>query len=315
MVAIAFPQRRFTVTKHCGNKDRRSCLRRSRPSVAQFNGDRRQATEKATLPLLEGPSEPKILCCDFTHTGYDTVGNRTVMADSTGRYTNVYDAVGQTTAAALPNSKRITNTLDAVGNRRTTNSANGRTTSTYDAANQLTSQINGNAKRTSLTYDDAGRRTQQKATDGSRTSWTYDAASNLTKVQDKKADSSTISSFDYRTDNVGNRIGATLASGASAYANTFAYDTVGNRLVLNESGTRTTTVYDNANQIKYSTAAAGRTTYTFDANGNQQIVREPAGARTTTTWNYENQPTLFRMPDGSRVTMTYNANNRRVKRK
>ena len=136
----------------------------------------------------------------------------------------------------------------------------------------------------------------------------------------------------YSTDNVGNRIGATLASGvrltwvydktnqltaerrsgASAYAFTFVYDTVGNRLVLNESGTRTKTIYDHANQIKYSAAAAGRTTYTFDANGNQQIVREPAGARTTTTWNFENQPTLFRMPDGSRVTMTYNGNNRRI---
>jgi YD repeat-containing protein len=156
----------------------------------------------------------------------------------------------------------------------------------------------------------------------------------LKKVQDTKADNSTISSFDYRNDNVGNRVGATLASGVrvtwvydkssqltaerrsgvSGYANTFVYDAVGNRLVLNANGTPTTTVYDNANQIKYSTAAAGRTTYTFDANGNQQIVREPAGGRTTTTWNYENQPTLFRMPDGSRVTMTYNANKRRVDR-
>ena len=87
---------------------------------------------------------------------------------------------------------------------------------------------------------------------------------------------------------------------------------VGNRLLLNETGTRTTTVFDNANQIRYSAAAAGRTTYTFDTNGNQQIVCDPASARTTTTWNYENQPTLFRMPDGSRVTMTYNANKRRI---
>ena len=112
-----------------------------------------------------------------------------------------------------------------------------------------------------------------------------------------------------------NQLTAERRSGISGYANTFVYDTVGNRLVLNANGTRTTTVYDNANQIKYSTAVAGRTTYTFDASGNQQIVKDPAGARTTTTWNFENQPTLFRLPDGSRVTMTYNANNRRVKRK
>ncbi len=71
MVAIAFPPRRSTVTKHCGNKEERSCLRRSRPSVAQFHGDRWQATEKATLPLLEGPSVPNVVCCDSTHTGYD----------------------------------------------------------------------------------------------------------------------------------------------------------------------------------------------------------------------------------------------------
>ena len=71
MVATAFSQLRFTVTKHCGNKSERSCLRRSRPSVAHFKGDRRQATEKATLPLLEGPSEPTTAYCDFTHAGYD----------------------------------------------------------------------------------------------------------------------------------------------------------------------------------------------------------------------------------------------------
>jgi len=76
MVAIAFSQWRFTVTKHCGNKEERSCLRRSRPSVAQFHGDRWQATEKATLPLLEGPSEPNVVCCDSTHTDYDAKGRK-----------------------------------------------------------------------------------------------------------------------------------------------------------------------------------------------------------------------------------------------
>ena len=77
MVAIDFPKRRSAATRRCGNKDRRSCLRRSRPSVAQFNGDRRQATEKATLPLLEGPSEPRTVCCDSIHTGYDNVDRLT----------------------------------------------------------------------------------------------------------------------------------------------------------------------------------------------------------------------------------------------
>ena len=101
-------------------------------------------------------------------------------------------------------------------------------------------------------------------------------------------------------------------SGANAYNMTYVYDAVGNRDVKTADGARTTTVYDPANQIKYSVVAAGRMTYTFDANGNQQIVLEPSGSRTTTTWTFENQPTLYKKPDGSRVTMSYNADNRRV---
>ena len=101
-------------------------------------------------------------------------------------------------------------------------------------------------------------------------------------------------------------------AGVDPYAHTFAYDSVGNRLVKNADSARTTSVYDAANQSKTSKAVGGTTTYTFDADGNQQIVEEPGGGRTTTTCNYENQPTLTVKPDASRITTTYNADNRRV---
>src|SRR5262249_25042799 len=84
---------------------------------------------------------------------------------------------------------------------------------------------------------------------------------------------------------------------------------------LNDAGgMRATTAYDAANQIEYSAAAAGRTTYTFDAAGNQQIVLNPEATRSTTVWDYENQPTLYKLSDGTRVTATYNAENQRLQK-
>ncbi|MEZ6064015.1 MAG: hypothetical protein R3C19_27025 [Planctomycetaceae bacterium] len=74
-------------------------------------------TEKATLPLPEGPSKPVALrfrSRQFTHTGYDATGNRTLMANATGRYTSYYDGIGQTMVAALPNSKMVTYAWDEV---------------------------------------------------------------------------------------------------------------------------------------------------------------------------------------------------------
>ena len=100
--------------------------------------------------------------------------------------------------------------------------------------------------------------------------------------------------------------------GLNGYAQTFTYDPAGNRIKLEKDGTLTRSEYDAANQLRYTNAAAGRTTYTFDADGNQQTVLEPSGDRTTTTWDYENQPTVYNNPDDSRVTMTYSADNRRV---
>lgn len=67
-----------------------------------------------------------------------------------------------------------------------------------------------------------------------------------------------------------------------------------------------------ANQLRYSQAAAGRTSYGYDLAGNQQLEQPPAGSRTTTTWDYENQPILYLLPDASRVTMSYNSDSRRV---
>jgi RHS repeat-associated protein len=111
---------------------------------------------------------------------------------------------------------------------------------------------------------------------------------------------------------VSDQLIAERRSGASAYANTFTYDSVGNRTLKNANSVRTTFNYDSANQLTYSLAAAGRTTFNYDQAGNQRIEQPPTGARTTTTWNYENQPNVYQLPSATRMTLAYNADNRRI---
>ncbi|MCA9056830.1 MAG: hypothetical protein KDA75_23565, partial [Planctomycetaceae bacterium] len=132
---------------------------------------------------------------------------------------------------------------------------------------------------------------------GTRTSLAYDAASRLTRVANIKSNSATISSFDYRYDNAGNRTLAIEAdgsrvtwlyddiyqlrgehrTGSNAYRNTFTFDPAQNRLVKNEGGAVTTYSYDAANQLDVARTPTDRTTYLYDANGNQQIEIAPAG--------------------------------------
>ena len=208
----------------------------------------------------------------------------------------------------------------------------GRFTYTYDAAQQNTEVLNPFGERTTLAYDAAGRQTVRRLSNGTRTSFSYDAASRRTQVDNLTSAGAAIAKFTYQHDARGNptsmlessgdrvtwtydaasQLLSECRSGPSSYANTFTYDTVGNRTVKNSNSVRTTSIYDAANQLRYSQAAAGRTTFQYDAAGNQQIEQPAIGNRTTTTWNYESQPSQYQLPDASRVTLSYNADNRRI---
>ena len=264
---------------------------------------------------------------------YDETGNRTLMANATGRYSYSYDGNSQKTVAENPSDKTITYAYDPVGNRSHMDAPDsGRFTYVYNAADQITSLHNAFNERTSFAYDAAGRRTVKKLANGTRASYTYDPASNLTNLHNLKSDDTVISSFDYRYNEIGNRMAVGEAngdrvtwtydntsqltsehrSGANAFRNTVTFDSVGNRLVLNEDGTRTTSVFDVANQTEHSAATAGRTTFTFDADGNQQIVEQPNGVRTTNVWDYENKTSSVEIATGVRNTMTYQPDGLRV---
>ena len=98
----------------------------------------------------------------------------------------------------------VSYSYDAVGNR-VQQTLDGVTTSyAYDAANQLLSETSG-ATTTAYAYDANGRRTLKKLANGTRASFSYDDASNLTRLANLKSNGATISSFDYAYDKTGNR--------------------------------------------------------------------------------------------------------------
>jgi len=144
----------------------------------------------------------------------------------------------------------------------------------------------------------------------------------------------TISSFAYKLDPVGNRKRVTEVDGSvvtwaydntyqllgerrfgsNSYAITYSYDPAGNRLTQRNSGTPTTYTYDAANELLTQSVATGRTTFSYDANGNQTLQTAPGSARTTWTWDFENRPTLVQLSTGIVDTFTYNADGQRVQK-
>ena len=236
----------------------------------------------------------------------------------------------------MPTKKRIQYRYTPTGQRSALiDPDGGRFTYSYDSVKRSAQVINPQGERTSYSYDAAGRRTVKKLANGSRTSFSYNAASRITSVAHLKSDTSVQARYEYQYDKAGNRTsmsetGATTArttwsyddayqltgehrTGSNAYRNTYVYDNRRNRTLKDLDGVRTTSTYDDANQLKWSEAAGGRTTYVFDADGNQQVVLSPSRDRVTNLWDYENRQIGVQHPAGSRETMAYDPDGKRVK--
>ena len=159
----------------------------------------------------------------------------------------------------------------------------------YDADEAVTKQTLGNSSYVTYDYDDAGR---------------------LTSLVNSKSDDSTLSSFTYLLDSVGNRTKMTYSDGdyieylydavykltkgsrydsgdSSIYTQEFYYwGPVGDRTKLVTTGDlgNTTTEYGfNAlDQLTSKTVGGTTTTYSYDANGNLTKADD-----TTNTWTYD----------------------------
>ena len=254
---------------------------------------------------------------------YDTLSRLLTATDSSGTITHAYDALGRLTSATYPNSMVVSYQYDAVGNRtRLTYPDSTYLAYTFDGLNRPTEIDDQNQTMIStFTYDTLSRRANLTLANGVTTSYTYDSLSRLLSLINQKSPT-TISSFVYTYDQVGNRTSMTTQAGTYNYTydnicqltqvqkpgpiqKTYNLDPVGNRTTVVEGTTQAYTA-NNLNQY----TAIDSFNLTYDNNGN--LIQKTDGSITTTyTYDYENRlKTVTQGQNGA--VFTYDAFGRRT---
>ncbi len=138
---------------------------------------------------------------------YDAKGNFLTATNSNISYTFTYSTNGKVTSVADSNSRVVSYQYNALGNKTKLVYPEGSTvTYSYDSANRLKSIVNGGGKTYTFTYDTAGRRTKLSLPNDTSANYSYDTIGRLTSLTHKTSSNSTIASFAYTHDNVGNRL-------------------------------------------------------------------------------------------------------------
>src|SRR5262245_14220563 len=216
-------------------------------------------------------------------------------------------------------------TYDLNGNRTSMIDPTGLTTYSYDALNRLTLMTNNKGQTTTFTYDALGRRSSMTHANGVVTNYSYDAASQLLSIAHHLG-TTTIDSFAYTYDKVGNRNSKANNNGIANYTydalnrlvqsinplpsnplESFTYDPVGNRVNSNQNGAST---FNQANQLLED----ANFTYQYDNNGNMIRKTAKAGGMVT-NYEYDAENKLARVQTATRtVNYKYDGLGRRVEK-
>ena len=129
---------------------------------------------------------------------------------------------GRLSAVINPAALRLTYAYDAASQRKYLVEPKGaRFTYSFDAAGRTNYVANPQAQRATWSYDAASRVTGIHYANTTRTSYLYDNASRLLRVANLSSTSTTLSSFSYALDAVGNRLRVVESSGNRV---TWSYD-------------------------------------------------------------------------------------------
>jgi len=246
---------------------------------------------------------------------YDARSNLTSAANPNIGYTFTYDLNNRLMSALDSNNKTITYQYDSLS-QRTRVVADGRTIDyTYDSGNRLYQVLSPDPVAT-ITYDLAGRRQTLSYPNLITTTYTFNRASFLTNLLARYNQQTTINSFAYTPDGMGNRINMTDVAGVHNYTydNTyqltqamhpnmpleqFNYDQVGNRLSSDGqapgSGMSTEYVYDFENRLIEVNYTSMLAQYKYDPFG-RRIEKNLNG--TITRYLYDG-PNIVTEYDGS----------------
>ena len=167
-----------------------------------------------------------------------------------------------------------------------------------------------------------GKRTGRTLPNNTTTTYTYDSLSRLTSLTNLKW-GSTISSFGYTHDNVGNRLTKTTLEGISTYtydaiyeltnvvrpdtsAIGYTFDTVSNRIEVNTESYTT-------NPMNQYTQVGPTKSYSYDDNGSMES-KTIDGWMTTYEYDYENRLTRVITPSQGEVSLAYDYAGRLIRR-
>ena len=214
------------------------------------------------------------------------------------------------------------------------NQSTGLFTYVHDPVGRITTLTNPEGQVTSWLYDAASRVKATLMANGTLASNTYDNADQLLLLANLTTSGTTLSSFNYTYNPVGNRTQVVESngnvvtwvydhtyqltndqrSGANSYNITYVYDSVGNRTSLVNGGAVTTNTYNAGNELVTSQSSAGVTTSTYDGSGNLLTSLAPGNQWTTNTWDGENRLTRSALPSGIVDSFVYDGDGQRVQK-
>lgn len=270
---------------------------------------------------------------DSVDYAYNAVSFRTQMVDPTGTTSYTPDALDRVLSVTFPGPKIIIYTYDDApsgsaadypGRRTKITYPDGKYVDyTYRADGLLNTVSDWLGKQTVYTYDYAGRLTETRLPNTTCTMYGYDAANRLTSVVNRRMvdplicapTDTTISSYTYTLDSVGNRTQMTDLAGTHGYqydalrrltqatypgqqTDTYQYDANGNRAFKNA----TSYTYDAADQM----TATGGVNYGYDPSGNQT-----SRGTDTFSYDYENRLTQA-VIGGATSSSVYNGDGLRM---
>ena len=284
------------------------------------------ASQMVNKTLLPGTPEEAI-----THFGYDSLGHLVSVEDPDSSLTMTYDPSNRMVSVSTTGSPNqpdvlLEYTYDKNNNRVSMTGPTGQTEYFYDELNRLTHLVHPTRQTVTFDYDALGRRTRMVMPNGVRTRYQYDEASRLLSLVHQLG-ATTINSFAYTYDRVGNRTARTDSAGTAEYnydalnrlleamspfpfdpVEKFAYDEVGNRVDSNQNGLSTFSV---TNQLEEDAEFS----YTYDANGNRiQKTEKVTGRSMHFEYGAENRLIGIVPEDASGVNYRYDGLGRRIEK-
>lgn len=287
---------------------------------------------------------------------YDATGNILTATNRNITYTFSYDQAGRMLSSTDSNGHTVLYLYDAAGRRTKLIYPDGFTISyAYDATDRLSGLTTGDSQAYAFTYDILGRRTKLTYPNGTSAGYGYDSTGKLLTLTHKSSSGTTIDSFTYTHDKVGNRLSKKQPLLTTAYTydavyrltrakpslplettEQYGYDTVGNRL----TGPTPTMAYryNQGNQLTEKTAQpssfltelfgpnaapTGKARYDYDRNGNlikktETTLLPDKPLTTLYGYDFENRLTRVEIRFGPAVvttTFSYDPLGRRIGKK